>query len=64
MPLQGATPLPYSTQGVALGYGFHWAFSPFLINPKLELHYRATSVLRQCALAEVALFGTLGMSII
>ena len=24
------------TQGVALGYGLHWAFSPHLLNPKLE----------------------------
>ena len=31
------------TQGVAslaLGYGLHWAFSPHLLNPKLELHYK------------------------
>ena len=25
------------TQGVALGYVEHWAFSPSLLNPKLEI---------------------------
>ena len=25
------------TQGAALGYGIHWAFSPFKLNPKLEV---------------------------
>ena len=25
------------TQGAALGYGIHWAFSPFKLNPKLDL---------------------------
>ena len=24
------------TQGVALGYEQHWAFSPFILNPKLK----------------------------
>ena len=37
--LQGATAPTRDTQGVAslaLGYVFHWAFSPPLLNPKLE----------------------------
>ena len=25
------------TQGAALGYGIHWAFSPFKLNPELKL---------------------------
>ena len=40
MPLQGATAPARDTQGaasLALGYVFHWAFSPPLLNPKLEL---------------------------
>ena len=40
MPLQGAETLLCDTQGVAslaLGYVLHWAFSPPLLNPKLEL---------------------------
>uniref|UniRef100_UPI004026EE00 hypothetical protein n=1 Tax=Alloprevotella sp. TaxID=1872471 RepID=UPI004026EE00 len=40
--LQGATAPTRDTQGVAslaLGYVFHWAFSPPLLNPKLELEY-------------------------
>ena len=40
MPLQGATAPTRDTQGVAslaLGYVLHWAFSPPLLNPKLEL---------------------------
>ena len=39
MPLQGATAPTRDTQGVAslaLGYVLHWAFSPPLLNPKLE----------------------------
>ena len=39
MPLQGATTPTRDTQGVAslaLGYVLHWAFSPPLLNPKLE----------------------------
>ena len=39
MPLQGATAPTHDTQGVAslaLGYVLHWAFSPPLLNPKLE----------------------------
>ena len=37
--LQGATALTHDTQGVAalaLGYVLHWAFSPPLLNLKLE----------------------------
>ena len=40
LPLQGATAPTRDTQGaasLALGYGFHWAFSPPLLNPKLKL---------------------------
>ena len=39
LPFQGATALTRDTQGVAslaLGYALHWAFSPPLLNPKLE----------------------------
>ena len=39
LPLQGATAPTRDTQGaasLALGYGLHWAFSPSLLNPKLE----------------------------
>ena len=39
LPLQGATAPTHDTQGVAslaLGYVLHWAFSPRLLNPKLE----------------------------
>ena len=37
--LQGATAPTRDTQGVAslaLGYVLHWAFSPHLLNPKVE----------------------------
>ena len=40
LPLQGATAPTRDTQGaasLALGYGLHWAFSPRLLNPKVEL---------------------------
>ena len=40
LPLQGATDPTRDTQvaaSLALGYGLHWAFSPRLLNPKLEL---------------------------
>ena len=40
LPLQGATAPTRDTQGaasLALGYVFHWAFSPPLLNPELEL---------------------------
>ena len=40
LPLQGATAPTRDTQGaasLALGYVHHWAFSPSLLNPKLEL---------------------------
>ncbi|MDD7080103.1 MAG: hypothetical protein PUI06_05060, partial [Prevotella sp.] len=39
LPLQGATAPTRDTQGVAslaLGYVLHWAFSPSLLNPKLQ----------------------------
>ena len=39
LPLQGATAPTRDTQGaasLALGYVLHWAFSPHLLNPKLE----------------------------
>ena len=45
LPLQGATASTRDTQGaasLALGYGLHWAFSPPLLNPKLELSYLTT----------------------
>ena len=37
LPLQGAIAPTRDTQGVAslaLGYVLHWAFSPYLLNPK------------------------------
>ena len=40
LPLQGATAPTRDTQGVAslaLGYVLHWAFSPLLLNPKLQI---------------------------
>ena len=40
LPLQGATAPTRDTQGaasLALGYVLHWAFSPPLLNPKLEM---------------------------
>ena len=40
LPFQGVTAPTRDTQGVAslaLGYVFHWAFSPPLLNPELEL---------------------------
>ena len=40
LPLQGATAPTHDTQGVAslaLGYVLHWAFSPPLLNPKLQI---------------------------
>ena len=39
LPFQGATALTRKPQGVAslaLGYVLHWAFSPPLLNPKLQ----------------------------
>ena len=39
LPLQGVTNERALTQGVAslaLGYVLHWAFSPPLLNPKLQ----------------------------
>ena len=45
LPFQGATAPTRDTQGVAslaLGYVLHWAFSPPLLNPKLELMKRLT----------------------
>lgn len=39
LPFQGATAPTRDTQGVAsldLGSVLHWAFSPHLLNPKLE----------------------------
>nr|DAI01478.1 MAG TPA: hypothetical protein [Caudoviricetes sp.] len=40
LPFQGVTNERALTQGVAslaLGYVHHWAFSPSLLNPKLQL---------------------------
>ena len=42
LPFQGVTNERALTQGVAslaLGYVHHWAFSPPLLNPKLQLSY-------------------------
>ena len=36
-PYRASLFLSLITQGVALGYGIHWAFSPFKFNPRLEL---------------------------
>ena len=46
LPLQGATAPTCDTQGVAslaLGYVLHWAFSPHLLNPKVESFNLLTS---------------------
>ena len=37
LPYRASIFLLLITQGAALGYGIHWAFSPFKLNPKLEL---------------------------
>ena len=45
LPFQGATAPTRDTQGVAslaLGYVLHWAFSPPLLNPKLQLLNKLT----------------------
>ena len=47
MPLQGATASTRDTQGaasLALGYEEHWAFSPPLLNLKLEVLIRAVLI--------------------
>ena len=47
LPLQGATAPTRDTQGVAslaLGYVLHWAFSPPLLKPKLELNRASTEI--------------------
>ena len=52
LPLQGATAPTRDTQGVAtlaLGYGQHWAFSPPLLNPKLEYLYFSFSTFQYFA---------------
>ena len=46
LPFQGATAPTRDTQGVAslaLGYVLHWAFSPPLLNPKLEFLFALRS---------------------
>ena len=43
LPFQGATVPTRDTQGaasLALGWVLHWAFSPHLLNPKVELCLR------------------------
>ena len=50
LPLQGATAPTRDTQGaasLALGYALHWAFSPLLLNPKLELVHDQPIVFRR-----------------
>lgn len=37
LPLQGANAMAIITQGVAMGYEIHWAFSPLKLKAKLEL---------------------------
>ena len=42
LPFQGVTnerALPQGVASLALGYALHWAFSPPLLNPKLQLSY-------------------------
>ena len=54
LPLQGATAPTYDTQGVAslaLGYVHHWAFSPSLLNPELQLVYIIMFKISRYALA-------------
>ena len=46
LPFQGVTNERALAQGVAslaLGYALHWAFSPPLLNPKLQLSYLITN---------------------
>ena len=43
LPFQGVTNERALTQGVAslaLGYVLHWAFSPSILNPKLQLYIK------------------------
>uniref|UniRef100_UPI0040385F67 hypothetical protein n=1 Tax=Prevotellamassilia timonensis TaxID=1852370 RepID=UPI0040385F67 len=47
LPLQGATAPTRDTQGaasLALGYVLHWAFSPPLLNPTLEVSIRVGGI--------------------
>ena len=51
LPLQGATAPTRDIQGVAslaLGYGLHWAFSPRLLNPKVEFTNSANALNMAC----------------
>ena len=34
---------PQGVASLALGYVLHWAFSPLLLNPKLQLNYNHPS---------------------
>ena len=36
---------PQGVASLALGYVLHWAFSPPLLNPKLQLYYKDTGLL-------------------
>ena len=48
LPLQGATAPTRDTQGVAslaLGYVLHWAFSPPLLNLRLEFAYSCSYII-------------------
>ena len=45
--LQSVSFLLNSTQGVALGYGIHWAFSPSILNPKVEYSRTQYAVFKQ-----------------
>ena len=43
LPFQGVTNERALTQGVAslaLGYVLHWAFSPSILNPKIQLYIK------------------------
>ena len=47
LPFQGVTNERALTQGVAslaLGYVHHWAFSPSLLNPKLQLSLQYVTI--------------------
>ena len=57
LPLQGATAPTRDTQGVAslaLGYVLHWAFSPPLLNSKLEFVDMYRSMLASCTTGRIS----------
>ena len=56
LPFQGATVPTRDTQGVAslaLGWVLHWAFSPRLLNPKVEFTNSANALNMACSCIKV-----------